>query len=51
LIDVKAIADDGALLAEGGPGSFFPVEPLGAESTGVGEQIDFMLTTTGTCSQ
>lgn len=46
LVGVNAIADDGVLLADGGPGGFFAVEPLGAESIGVGERADFVLTTT-----
>lgn len=46
LISVNATADDGALLADGGPGGFFAVRPLGAKSIGVGERVDFVLTTT-----
>jgi len=40
LAGVRAVADDGTLLAEGVPGSFFPVEPLGVEAIGAGERAD-----------
>ena len=46
LAAVRAVADDGTLLAEGVPGSFFPVEPLGVEAIGAGERADFVLTAT-----
>ena len=46
LAGVMAVADDGTLLAEGVPGSFFQVEPLGVEAIGAGERADFVLTTT-----
>ena len=46
LAGVRAVGDDGRLLADGIPGSFFPVESLGVESIGAGERSDFVLTTT-----
>ena len=46
LVGVRAVADDGTLLADGTPGGFFTVESLDVESIGVGERSDFVLTTT-----